>query len=63
MAMTPVNYAKNMSELTNFANEILFDCGDTSADFSHHVRRLNLVAIIASSHAVFLQARSRERKF
>ena len=55
MALAPTNYSKNFSELCNFSNELLYDCGDTSADFSYHTRRFNLVAIIASSHAVFLQ--------
>merc|ERR1712130_668886 len=55
MLTNPKNYGKYLSELGTFSNDLLWDCGDQSINFTFHHRRLSLTSIILSSHAVFVQ--------
>lgn len=55
MTSSPSSHSQNISVLTQFTNELMYECGDKAVDFSHYTRRIDLLSILVSSHAVFLQ--------
>ena len=51
---------ENCAEVQEFINNLLFDCGDKTVDFSFYTRRIMLGTVYLSAHAVFLQDTSPE---